>query len=126
MARVSNINHLKDLFLGEDHSDEVIVIDHSIDALDQWASMSENKDVSLMPVNETEEAGKQAVESEEYDGLLVIEKDDDNTIGAVLYENDASWTIQMELQSELQQVKIALATEESGVDAETLENIYAD
>src|SRR5699024_3184878 len=126
MAGVSNIDHIIDLFSGEDNADEVIVIDHSNDALDPLVNMSENKDVSLVPFNDTEEAGKQAVESEEYDGLLVIEKDDDNTIGAVLYENDASSTIQMELQSELQQVKIALATEESGVDAETLENIYAD
>src|SRR5699024_12817196 len=100
----SDREYIIELLSVDDNAHEVIVIEHSNDALDPLVNMSENKDVSLVPFNDTEEAGKQAVESEEYEGLLVIEKDDDNTIGAVLYENDASSSIQMELQSELQQV----------------------
>src|SRR5699024_7759221 len=126
MAGVSNIDHIIDLFSGEDNADEVIVIDHSNDALDALVNMSENNDVSAVPFHDTVAGGKKAVESAEYEGLMGLEKGGGHTIGAVVYENDASSTIQMELQSELQQVKIALATEESGVDAETLENIYAD
>src|SRR5690625_6257209 len=83
MAGVSNIDHIIDLFSGEDNADEVIVIAHSNDALDPLENMSENKDVSSVPFNDTEQAGKQAVESAESDGLLVIANDDDNTIGPV-------------------------------------------
>src|SRR5699024_12253538 len=66
MAGLSNIDHIIDLFLGEDNADEVILIDHSNDALDSLVNMSENKDVSLVPFNDTEEAVNQAVEFEAY------------------------------------------------------------
>src|SRR5699024_9055072 len=44
MAGVSNIDHIIDLFSGEDNADEVIVIDHSNDALDPLVNMSANKE----------------------------------------------------------------------------------
>src|SRR5699024_11537092 len=73
MAGVSNIDHIIDLFSGEDNADEVIVIDHSNDALDALVNMSENKDMSLVPFYDSAEAGKQAQEWEDYEGLLGIE-----------------------------------------------------
>src|SRR5699024_6245399 len=126
MTGVANIDHIIGLFSGEDDTEEVIVIDDTGNALETLKTMTENDNVSLVSYEDTEKAGKQAVEEEEYEGMLVIEEDETDTISAVLYENDANSALEMELEKELQQVKVALATEEAGVNAETLENIYAD
>lgn len=126
MVGVANIDHMIELFSGKDEQDEVIVIDNSSAALETLEGLTENNGITFVPFDEPEETGKQAVEAEEYEGLLIIDEDDANTISAVLYENDASSPLQMEIENELQQVKVALATEQAGVDADTLETIYSD
>ena len=67
---------------------------------------------------------KQAVQEEEYDGLLVIETDENNLPIGTYYANRISDSgEQLFLQNQLQQLKIAIGTQQSGIDQETLEMI---
>ena len=121
MVIASNLEHIIDLFAGEDDSDEVIVIDHSEEAY----PLLDSGEITYIAYDESEKTGKQAVEQEEYEGLVVIEKDAANTIRSVLYENEASSFLKETVENDLQQVKIALATQEAGVDAAQLDSIYS-
>lgn len=122
----ANIDTIVKFFMG-DEEEKVAVIDETNELypiLEQTIAETDEK-LTVTLFEESEEAGKEAVQNDEYDGLLVLSFDDHEYPQATFYENDAveSWT-QMNLEQQLQQIKVAFATERSGIDEQTLATIY--
>ncbi len=125
----ANIDKIIDLFSGSDSKEEVAVIDQS-DAL--FAPLEEmlgeaEDSIQLQQVTISEDAAKEQVQDGEFDGLLVLTLDEAEEAVATFYENDAAESgTQMMLEQQLQQLKVALATEKAGIDEATLASIYAE
>lgn len=122
----ANIETIVKFFIGDDES-TVAVIDETNELFPILEhSMAEIDDrLKLVLFAESEEVGKEAVQNEEYDGLLILSYDENQNPTALYYENDAVESRnQINLEQQLQQMKIALATERSGIDEETLQTIY--
>lgn len=123
----ANLESIIDMFASDDE-EEVIVIDETeslFTPLEESLALVEEEDLQLVFYEDSEEAGKEAVQEGEYEGLLMITYDDEQMPTATYYKNSAveSWE-QITLEQQLQQIKIALATEQAGVDEATLETIY--
>ena len=127
IAGLANIDRIIDLFIN-DEADKVAVIDNTEGTYAFLESTLEQQDetIELTAYKSTEEEGKQDIEHENYDGLLVINSNDNNMIEAVFYQNEASSSLQHTIENQLQQVKIAMATEKAGIDSEALAEIYAE
>lgn len=126
ITAIANLETFIDFF-SSDEDEQIIVIDETDDLftiLEEGLQVAE-EEVKLVLYEEDEEVGKEAVQAGDFDGLLTISYDENLLPEAKFYENSAveSW-IQSTLQQQLQQVKIALATEQAGVDEATLESIY--
>src|SRR5690625_3744780 len=111
-----------------DDEEQVIVIDETgelFTALEESLVLAEEEELTLILYEDSEDAGKEAVQEGEYEGLLTVAYDDEQLPTATYYENNAveSWN-QMFFEQQLQQIKVALATEQAGVDEETLAAIY--
>ncbi|MBO1002912.1 ABC transporter permease [Pseudogracilibacillus auburnensis] len=126
---IANIQSIIQLFTGDDELEQVIVIDESGELFAPLeTSISQlDEEVELIAYEESEEVGKSAVQNEEYDGLLILELDENNLPIATYYENNAAESsLQYTIEQQLQQVKIAIATEQAGVDEATLASIYEE
>lgn len=126
---IANIQSIIQLFTGDDELEQVIVIDESGELFAPLeTSISQvDEEVELIAYEESEEVGKSAVQNEEYDGLLILELDENNLPIATYYENNAAESsLQYTIEQQLQQVKIAIATEQAGVDETTLASIYEE
>lgn len=128
---LANLPTIIDTFAGdgEESSEQIAVIDESgnyFDLLDESLAAANDQELEIVSVNESEDDVKQAVQEEEYDGLLVIETDENNLPIGTYYANRISDSgEQLFLQNQLQQLKIAIGTQQSGIDQESLEMIYA-
>jgi len=114
-------------FFASDEDEQVIVIDETNElfTLVEEGLQAAEEEVKLVLYEADEATGKEAVQAGDFDGLLTISYDENQLPEAKFYENSAveSWN-QSTLQQQLQQIKIALATEQAGVDEATLESIY--
>lgn len=129
IAGIANIQSIINLFTGDDEVEQVLVIDKSEQILEvlQTGIAETDENLELIPFQDTEEAGKEAVLADNYAGLLRIEMDNNQLPVATYFENNAaeSWR-EATIKQQLQQIKTALATEQAGVDSETLAKIYED
>ncbi|SNZ04229.1 ABC-2 type transport system permease protein [Terribacillus aidingensis] len=72
----------------------------------------------------TEEAAKQAVEEEDYEGLLVLRQSEQNLPEAAFYSMQLTNEVSDDIESQLQQVKVAQAASQAGIDEATIQEIY--
>ncbi|WP_077306952.1 ABC transporter permease [Terribacillus halophilus] len=72
----------------------------------------------------TEEAARQAVEEEEYEGLLVLRQSEQNLPEATFYSMQLTNNVSDDIESQLQQVKVAQAASQAGIDEATIQEIY--
>ncbi|QXE01245.1 ABC transporter permease [Terribacillus sp. DMT04] len=72
----------------------------------------------------TEEAARQAVEEEEYEGLLVLRQSEQNLPAATFYSMQLTNNVSDDIESQLQQVKVAQAASQAGIDEATIQEIY--
>ncbi|ASK60879.1 hypothetical protein CFK37_00970 [Virgibacillus phasianinus] len=85
-----------------------------------------NEDVDLVAYDKSEETGKGAVEDEKIDALITIGMNENQLPEATYYANNiADSTEQTVIQQQLQQLKVAKATSQAGVDQETIKEIYS-
>lgn len=125
---IANADKLIDLFSGDEDT-EIAVIDETNQLMDPLKqSITEvEKSFELKAYESSLKEGKEDVEEEEYDGLLVLDWNDKEEPEATYYQNDATESNEeMIINQQLQQVKVALATEQAGVDEATLQSIYDD
>ena len=123
---IANIQTIIEFF-ASDEEDRVAVIDHSELLLEplQESVREVDEDIVLVAYSGTEEEGKKAVNEEEFAALLIMDLTEEQFPKATLFENEAteSW-VQTTIEQQLQNIKVALATEKAGVDEATLATIY--
>src|SRR5690625_283218 len=119
----ANLETIIDFFVSDDE-EKIIVIDEK----EQYFSMLEQQvmeteeGIELVLYKDSEDKGKEAVQNGDFEGLLTLTYADAGFPEATYYENSGveSWN-QMMLEQHLQQIKVAIATEQSGIDQATLE-----
>src|SRR5699024_2201473 len=129
MVGIANIDKIINLFDGDDDTVEVAVIDETDTLFEPLETSLQEVDETIQLENyqKSVDSGKQAVQDEKYDGLLVLEWNDASEPKAAYFENEAALSnTQRVLEQQLQQVKIAIATEQAGIDEETLTTIYEE
>lgn len=85
-----------------------------------------NENIGIVAFDGTEEEGKEAVQEEEYNALIVLSTNENQLPEASYYANTISETSnQQVLVQQLQQLKVAIATQQAGVDEAALAEIYA-
>lgn len=119
---VANIDSIIKIFDSDSEASEVIVINESLliyTELDNYLASDET--IKLIEYEEGLEAGKKAVENEEYEALLVL-KEQANTLPDVTYYAKSVTTdeLQTKLEANLQIIKDSLLIEQAGIDEATL------
>lgn len=121
-----NIQSIIDYF-ADDEKEKIAVIDSSGVMVDSYAQSVEtaDEDMEVIPFDGSESEAKDAVLDEEFDALVVIDVNEKQLPEATYFANSISNTSKAEfLEQQLQQLKIAIATEQSGIDQTQLAEIY--
>ncbi|WP_449354114.1 ABC transporter permease [Virgibacillus natechei] len=124
---IANVQTIMDAF-SDDSRDQIAVIDESGELVEPLSQTVEQSDenMELVSFDGSEEEAKTAVQEEEYQALIVLALNDNQLPESIYYANDISASgNQMVIEQQLQQLKVALATQQAGIDAATLEEIYA-
>ncbi|AIF42693.1 ABC transporter permease [Virgibacillus sp. SK37] len=124
---MANFQHIVDIF-ADDQAEKIAVIDETNELFDPLNQQVENTDENyeLISYEGTIEDGKNAVQEEEYSALLVLNYTDSMLPKASYFANNISEAgKQMALTQQLQQLKISMATEQSGISEEMLAMINA-
>lgn len=125
----ANIDKIIELFPSGDGEEAIAVIDESDTLFDPLKELLSDTDdsIQLSLVTKPEDDVKNQVEDGKFDGLLVLSLNNEKKPSAIFYENDAAESgTQTLLKQQLQQLKIAFATEEAGIDEATLAGIYEE
>ncbi|UJL47560.1 ABC transporter permease [Virgibacillus sp. NKC19-16] len=124
---VANIQTIVDAF-SDDSRDQIAVIDESGELFEPLSQSVEQSDenMELVSFNGSEEEARTAIQEEEYQAFIVLSLNENQLPESIYYANDISGTgNQMVIEQQLQQLKVVLATQQAGIDAATLEEIYA-
>ncbi|MYL46233.1 ABC transporter permease [Virgibacillus halodenitrificans] len=124
---MANFQSIVDMF-ADDQADKIAVIDETNELFDPLNQQMENTDenIQLISYEGTVEDGKNAVQDEDYSALLVLNYNDSMLPKASYFANNISEAgKQMTLTQQLQQLKISMATEQSGISEEMLAMINA-
>ena len=111
-----------------DEKDNIAVIDTTeqlYTPLQESIQQTSDK-IELISFEGSEQEGKDAVKEEEYKGLLILALSEERLPVATYYTNNITETsVPNQLEQQLQQIKIAFATEQAGIDEEVLHAIHA-
>ncbi|WP_404451654.1 ABC transporter permease [Virgibacillus necropolis] len=124
---VANYQAIFDAF-SDDGKTEIAVLDESGEFFKPLEKSVENanEDIDIVAYDKSEEAGKSAVEDEEFDALITLTMNANQLPEATYYaSNIADSSEQKVIQQQLQQLKVAAATKQAGVDQETITAIYS-
>lgn len=127
IVAVTNIDSIINVFV-DDEPTKIAVIDDSEELFIQYKEGMENanEEIELVKFKESEATAKEAVIEGEYEGLIVLSLNEANLPEANYYANHITdFGMHMELENQLQQLKVAIATSVAGIDQETLTEIYA-
>ncbi|WP_117170817.1 ABC transporter permease [Paraliobacillus sediminis] len=124
---LANIQSIIDLFDSDNEQDVVAVIDETEEVYDLLAeNIAIDDSFELELFDGTVEEAEESVKEEVYVGVLKIESDQDDFPVATYHTEQLSNTsIESQLETQLQQIKVALATNQSGIDQTVLESIYS-
>lgn len=124
---LANIQSIGSLFDSEEKLDTVAVIDETETVYPMLEeNMAPENSILLELYDGTVEEAKEAVKEEDYVGVLSIQLDQASLPVATYHTNQLSNTqIQTQLESQLQQIKVILATNQAGIDQTVLDSIYA-
>src|SRR5699024_1274531 len=122
---VANIDSIIKLFDTDEEASEVIVIDEApIINTGLENSLENDKKIRLIDYDNDIEAGKESIEKEDYDTLLII-KEDKNSLTDSTYYTDSvtSDQVQSTLEANLQMIKDSILIEQAEIDEATLEKM---
>ncbi|GGN60677.1 ABC transporter permease [Oceanobacillus indicireducens] len=129
VVAAANFQTIADFFVGgEDEKDKIAVIDHSDTLFEPYKQSVEaaNDSLELIPYDDSEDAGKAAVEEEEFAALVVMQMNEEGRPEATYYANNITDSFtQSVLEEQLQQIKVALSIEQAGFDEQVIQEIYA-
>lgn len=123
---IANFQTIINLFT-DDGPDKIAVVDESGELFAPLKVSVENvnEDLELLSLDESEEAAKIAVQDEKYKALIVLSLNKEQLPEASFYANTiANSEAQMIVEQQLQQLKIAMATSQAGIDEAKLAQLY--
>ncbi|GAA0438394.1 ABC transporter permease [Lentibacillus halophilus] len=123
---VANVQTIIDVFTS-DEAEEIAVLDQSGELFQSLEEKVEgtSDDMDLVAFDGTEEAGKKAVKDEGYSAFVTLSRNSKQLPQAAYYANNITETGQQSvIKQQLQQMKIAVATEQAGIDQATISEIY--
>ncbi len=123
---ISNIQTIMETFSGD--TAKIAVIDESGELFTQLEESVEGStdEMDLIVFDGAEEDGKNAVQDEEYAALISLALNAEGLPEATYFANNiAEAGEQSVIQQQLQQLKVAAATQQAGVDQETITEIYS-
>lgn len=124
---VSNINQIIDVFNNQD-KDKIAVIDHTGHVYEPLAKRVQqtSDEIKLISYDQSEQKVQTALEEGKFKGYLVISLND-KKLPTATYKSKkvAESSIINTLQQSLQQVKVAMATQQLGLDAAQLAKVYS-
>ncbi|MCM3399405.1 MULTISPECIES: ABC transporter permease [Oceanobacillus] len=127
IAGLANFQTIIDMFAGEE-SGEIVVVDESgvyTEALQQSLAAAE-EDIELVPFDGTVNEAKVAVQDGQYDAVVELTENEEQIFDATYFANTITESgNQMIIEQHLQQLKIAIATQASGIDEARIAEIYA-
>ncbi len=124
---LANFQSIIEIFADES-DDRIAVMDESNELLEPFSRQVEasGESVEMVSFDGTEEEAKDMVQEGEFDALMTLTLNDEEMPEATYYANSISGNgNQTMLEMQLQQLKVAMATQQSGIDAETLAEIQA-
>lgn len=124
---LANVQSIIELFDSDEDKDVVAVIDETEEVYDLLAeNIAVDDSFELELFDGTVEEAEESVTDEVFVGVLKIESDQDNFPIATYHTEQLSNTsIESQLETQLQQIKVALATNQAGIDQTVLESIYS-
>ena len=119
----ANIDVIIKLF--QDEEDKIVFIEGDTEVANMLEISVQQMDERIVfKESESEELSKEMVQEDEAAAFLVIDVNEQNILTATYYENKASESsVQSMIHQQLQQLKVAIATEQAGVDEATLMDI---
>ncbi|SEQ40954.1 ABC-2 type transport system permease protein [Virgibacillus subterraneus] len=123
---IANIQTITETFSGD--TDKIAVIDESGELFTPLEESVEGStdEMDLIAFEGAEEDGKNAVQDEEYAALITLSLNAEGLPEATYFANNiAEAGEQSVIQQQLQQLKVAAATQQAGVDQETITEIYS-
>ncbi|WP_099157344.1 ABC transporter permease [Virgibacillus ndiopensis] len=123
----TNFQTIMESFAG-DSTDKIAVIDESgeLFAPLKEGLESTNDEMELVAYDGSEADAKDAVQAEDYEALITLTLNDDGLPEASYYAKTiAEAGEQTAIQQQLQQLKVAVATQQAGIDQAKLAEIYA-
>lgn len=127
IVAATNFQTIIDAF-SDGENDQFAVIDESGELYEplQQGIQAANEEIDVSLFDGTEEAAKDAVQDEEYQALLVLSLNENGLPEGNYYANNISDSgNQTFIQQQMQQIKVAYATQQQGVDQSTLAEISA-
>ncbi|GGD23833.1 ABC transporter permease [Pontibacillus salipaludis] len=112
----------------EGSAPKVAIIDETGDFFNPLEEQlnAQQAELELVSFQEGEEKAKQAVQDGEYRGVLTLQPSENGTPSGTYYTKQiAENSISGRLQQALQQVKVSVATENTGIDQQTVNGIFA-
>lgn len=126
LVGVSNIDNIINMF-SKDHAEKVAVLDDSGELYDPLAKQvgQTAEDIKLVDYTKSQEQAKKDVRNGDLAGYLLLSTDD-NGLPEGTYKADkiAEQGIIEPLQQSLQQVKVAVATQNLGLNAKQVAKVY--
>ncbi|WP_188456592.1 ABC transporter permease [Virgibacillus oceani] len=123
----TNFQTIMDKFAG-DSTDKIAVLDESGELFDPLKKglESTNEEMELEAFNGSEADAKDAVQAEEYEALITLSLNENGLPEATYFAKTiAEAGEQTAIQQQLQQLKVAVATQQAGIDQAKLAEIYA-
>lgn len=125
---IANLQTILDVFSGDESTDKIAVMDESDILFTPLKESIEatNEDVELIAFDKSEKQAKEAVKEGDYEALITLKLNDDQLPEATYFANTITDSgLQMEMEQQIQQLKVATATEQAGIDETKLAAIYA-
>ncbi|WP_087973365.1 ABC transporter permease [Oceanobacillus rekensis] len=125
---LANFQSIIGMFSDESGTEKVVVVDESGTYMEplQESFAAIDEDIELIPFDGTVDEAQTAVQNEEYNALVAISTNADQLPEATYYANNiADSGNQMAIEQHLQQLKVVIATQQSGIDQATIADIYA-
>ncbi|ASN06599.1 ABC transporter permease [Virgibacillus necropolis] len=124
---LANYQAIFDAF-SDDGKSEIAVLDETGEFFKSLEKSVENanEDIDVIAYGKSVETGKKAVENEEFAALITLTLNANQLPEATYYaSNIVDSAEQTAIQQQLQQLKVAAATKQAGVDQETITEIYS-
>lgn len=125
---IANVQSIVGLFDGDNEPDIVGVIDETDSIYPTLSKSMEQMDTNfvLESVDGSLEEAEEMINNGEYIGVLQLSFNEENLpVGSYHTDQPSNTSVSNILENQLQQIKIAMATNQAGVDQAVIESIYS-